>query len=294
MHTRARMTAGPPLHPAVRALWAVCCLVAAMGTFEPVVLGLSLGFAVLSSFACRGVRATSRTLAAAVPLMAVVAVVNPLLSQTGQTILFTCGPVTVRLEALAWGLAMGTMLAGALTWFAVCSAVLPADDLRDLLGNVMPTLALIVSMVMRLVPELLGRAQASRDAQGACTCAGTPTAASAFGRGVEQAGAMVTWALGESVERASSMASRGWGAGRRTHWCQSRWRVGDWSALAVVAAVSLAGACSALWLGSLWTYMPQMSGLGPAWAYGPVALLFACPCLWVAAQVLLAKKEDGR
>ena len=294
MHTRARMTAGPPLHPAVRALWAVCCLVAAMGTFEPVVLGLSLGFAVLSSFACRGVRATGRTLAAAVPLMAVVAVVNPLLSQTGQTILFTCGPVTVRLEALAWGLAMGTMLAGALTWFAVCSAILPADDLRDLLGNAVPTLALAVSMVMRLVPELLGRARASRDARGACTCAGPPSAASAFGRGVEQAGAMVTWALGESVERASSMASRGWGAGRRTHWRRARWTAGDWPALIAVAAISAAGVGCALWLGSLWTYVPQMSVPGPAAAYGPVALLFAWPCLAAAAEVFLSRKEGRR
>ncbi|MEY8436195.1 energy-coupling factor transporter transmembrane component T [Atopobiaceae bacterium 24-176] len=278
-------------HPAVRALWAACCLVAAMATFEPVVLSLSLGFAVLSSLVFRGARATGRTVAAAVPLMALVAVVNPLLSQTGQTVLLSCGPVTVRLEALAWGLAMGAMLAGALTWFAACSVVLPADDVRDLLGNVMPTLALAVSMVMRLVPELLGRARASRDAQGACTCAGSGTAASTFGRSVEQAGAMVTWALGESVERASSMASRGWGAGQRTHWCHRRWRTGDWRALASVAAVSVPGVCCALWLGSLWTYVPQMGGLGPAWAYGPVALLFALPCLWAAAQVVTEKGE---
>ncbi len=265
-----------------------------MGTFEPVVLGLSLGFAVLSSFVWRGVRATGRTLATAVPLMVLVAAVNPLLSQTGQTTLFSFGPVAVHLEAVAWGVAMGAMLAGALTWFAVCSAILPADDLRDLLGNVVPTLALAVSMVMRLVPELLGRARASRDARGACTCAGSPGAASSFSRGVEQVGAMVMWALGESVERASSMASRGWGAGRRTHWRRARWTVGDWPSLITVAAISAAGVGYALWLGSLWTYAPRMSVPGPAAAYGPVALLFAWPCLAAAAEVFLSRKEGGR
>lgn len=291
METRTRGAAGPAPHPAVRALWCAACLTAAMGTFEPVVLALSLALAVASSLVCRGASATAGSLAAALPLMALVAVVNPLVSPVGGTTLLSVGPFEVRLEAVAWGLAMGAMVAAAMLWAQVCAAVLPADDLRDLLGGALPTLGLALSMVVHLVPELLSRARASKDAQDACTCSGDGGAASALSRAVGRTGAMVGWALGESVERASSMASRGWGVGRRTHWRARRWTAGDRHALVAVAAVSAAGVGCALWLGSLWTYSPSMGAPGPWPAYLPVALLFALPCLAAAADALAACGE---
>lgn len=275
-------TAGPRFHPAVAALWAVACLGCTMASFDPGVLGLSLGFALVTSLILRGMVPTLRTLGICVPLLILVTVLNPLISPVEGSVLWTLGPLKVTETGLVWGLSMGTMTAAVILWMAVVSVVLPADDVRSLLGSVLPTIALMVSMAMGLVPELLGRARSSKEAMDACSCAGKPRPASAFSRAVERAGAMVTWALGESVERASSMAARGWGSGPRSHHRPRHWRPGD-----VVASV-LVGALGAAALMTLGTGVGEVAG-NPMAVTAPAGgmmvatgLVFSLPLMVVA------------
>ena len=99
------------------------------------------------------------------PLVLILAIANPLFVSAGSTELFRIGLHAVYLEALCYGLCQGLMLVNVLLAFSIAARVVSSDKVLCVLGNATPTLAFMISITMRLVPQFVRRGKAIADTQ---------------------------------------------------------------------------------------------------------------------------------
>ena len=129
---------------------------------HPLVLVAALAGVVGAGLAAGVGRELVRAARFAVPLAVLVALVNPLVSQQGLTLLVrgpelpVLGRVDVTLEALAYGGIAGLRVLVIVGTFALYSAAVNPDEILRLLRRVSLRSALTVSLATRLVP-VLGR-----------------------------------------------------------------------------------------------------------------------------------------
>lgn len=223
----------------------VClAFVAAAATFsalftDPMLAALSLAGAAAGSAALGGGKAVKFTLRFVLPLFVAVAVLNPLLSHEGFTMIFYLDDNPVTLEAAVYGLVLAVKTAALVLWLSCCVWIFTSDKVIWLFGRVFPMLGLAASMALRFAPRLCRRVSACARAQ------------SAVGMGAGDGGPLrrtrncmrmlsmtVTWIIEDPVGTADAMRARGFGAGRRTAFSIFRFTRRDAAALTFIAAVS--------------------------------------------------------
>ena len=149
-------------HPAVALLYFAALLVLAMAAMHPVYVAVALLGSLAFEAASRGPRAMVRTLAWQLPVIAVIALANCTFVSSGSTELFRIGSRAFYLEALLYGVCSGAMLSCVLLVFSNASRVLSSDKVMDVLGAALPTVALMTSMTLRLVPHFARRGRGWR------------------------------------------------------------------------------------------------------------------------------------
>lgn len=174
-------TAFDSLHPALPLVYFAVALVLAMAAPHPTLLALSFAIAALYGVWLRGGRAVTRSFAWQFPLLAVIVAVNPLFSSTGTTELFRIGTQAVYAEGYANAATMALLLLCVMQWFANADAVLGSDKVMGTLGGILPTISLMISMIMRLIPQFVRRGHAINNALNACTAARNPSASMVSG-----------------------------------------------------------------------------------------------------------------
>jgi energy-coupling factor transport system permease protein len=247
---------GSPLHAARASVAAA--YVMAIGALvliydHPLVLGATL-VAVIAAGRAAGVGAElARAARLALPLALLVALINPLVSQEGLTVLVqgwtvpVLGRLDITLEALAYGALTGLRVLVLVLAFGLYSATVNPDDVLRLFGNLSMRSSLAATLATRLVP-VLGR-DAQRLADAYELRAERPATA---GRGRRlRHGAILTRALAagaleRAVDLAAAMEVRGYAAarGRRRARVRTAWSVHDvafFGAALTIALVTLAG-----------------------------------------------------
>ena len=264
-------------HPAVPALWFALVLAFTMTTFHPVLLGVAL----LACWLWWGRLGARPRVGRLLPLLALAALMNPLFSHAGVTVLayFPSGnPLT--LESVLFGLGAALMLWAALALAGCLSRVMTADKWMCLLGRGAPVLSLLLSMVLGAVPRLRGRlAQVSAAQRQVGRRGGTRLERARLGlRGL---GVVLAWSMEDALVRADSMESRGYGLPGRTSYTNYRLTAEDRRLLAALACAGgyllLMGAAGGL----DWQYYPMVKGSGLSlWSLSALAdwgLLCALP-----------------
>ena len=245
-------------HPAVPALWFALILGFAFTAFHPVMLALAL--------ACCWIwwgRLGGRPRGAALmPLLLAAALLNPLFSHEGVTVLsrFPSGnPLT--LESVLFGLGAALMLGAALTCAGCMSRVMTADRWMCLLGHGAPILSLLLSMSLGAIPRLRARLAQTAAAQRQMA-RGDEGRLERAGLALRSAGAALGWALEDALVRADSMAGRGYGLPGRTSYTSYRLGTRDRQLLLLMACAGgylLLMACAG---GLSWRYYPSVKWSG--------------------------------
>ena len=230
-------------HPAVNALFFALAIGFSMCLAHPAWLAASLAGALWYHTQLRPRQAGRFFLRVTLPVMLLGALVNPVFSHAGVTVLAylpSGNPLT--LESVLCGLDAGLMLGAVLTWFACCTEVMTSDQYVYLFGRVAPALSLVLSMTLRFVPRFHAQLQRVRAAQRGLAPQAEPDGMlQRLRRGACVLSAVVTWALENAVDTADSMRARGYGLPGRTAF--SLWRL-DARDRAIL-----------LWLGSCGTYL---------------------------------------
>ncbi len=201
-----------------------------MCAFHPFYLLISLFVGITYSSYLFGVKSTCKSLAWQLPFALIICAINPFFSASGSTLLFNVGLRAIYLESLIYGLCMGIMLISALIWFKCTFAIVDIDKITTLFSKFLPSVTLMTSMAMRLVPEFLRRGKTISNVQAACTSANIhegkkqKKTSGAF-RNIT---VLMAWSMEDSLLAADSMKISGWGsAHKRTTYQLIRFRARD-------------------------------------------------------------------
>ena len=239
-------------HPIISFAYFGFVIAFSMVFMHPFCLAVSLVCAFAASVLLKGRKAVKTNLLYMLPVMLLTALVNPLFSHAGATVLCylpSGNPLT--LESVEYGLAAAAMLVGVLCWFSCFNAVMTSDKLVYLFGRAIPSLSLILSMTLRFVPRYAAQLKTVVRAQ---KCLGRdPSSGSLIERarhGLSILSVLTTWALENAVDTADSMKSRGYGLPGRTAFSIFRFDRRDKAALVCIcvlgAYVCVGGLCGAL------------------------------------------------
>lgn len=209
-------------HPAVLTVYILAVAGITMCSLHPVVLVLSLFGSILTFCLCGG-----RSHGYFLGLFLLLALLNPLVSHSGTTVLFVLNHNPVTLEAALYGLVSAMGVLAVIYWFRTFSTIMTSDKLLYVFGLLSPKLSLVLSMAIRYAGLFRRQAQKTTEAQRALGLYREDNLLDSFRGGVRIFSILLTWALENGITTADSMAARGYGCGRRTHFSRFRLRRTD-------------------------------------------------------------------
>ena len=137
---------------------------------------------------------------------------NGAMNTMGDTVLFVWlknRPVTF--EALFYGAVTGINFVSVMLWFCCYNIIMTTDKFICLFGRFAPSITLVLSMILRLIPALTKK---TKTIIGARSCIGKGTAGDTFrdklNNGLETLSILTSCALEDAVVTADSMRSRGY------------------------------------------------------------------------------------
>lgn len=230
-----RQSAFASVHPLVAFLFYTFVIVYTIFLSHPVYVGASFFLALAGAILVRG-KGVLKILLFLLPMMLLILILNPLLNHYGTVPpLFYVGENPVTKEAVCYGAVSAFMLAAVLLWFVSCNDVLTSDKFIYLFGRIIPKVALILSMALRLIPKMGRQIKIIANAQ------------NMIGKGLKGGGLfrkvkhgiriisiLITWSLENGIETSDSMRARGYGARHRTAFTLYRFYAGDRGLLTVL------------------------------------------------------------
>ena len=100
-----------------------------------------------------------KLVAGMVPMFVFITAINPFFNTQGQQVLFMAFGRPYCLEALYYGMAVAGIFVVMMLWFACYSLVLTSDKFMCLFGSRIPALSLLLTMVLRMIPNLMRKAR---------------------------------------------------------------------------------------------------------------------------------------
>lgn len=243
-------------NPVAVAVYYLAAAGACMFTMEPAMLVISLVGA-LVSLGVVGELTRWRMHLYTLLLFAAMALINPLVSHNGVTVLLVINHNPVTLEALLYGIAAGGMIVAVMYWFRAFTAVMTTDKLLYIFGSLSPKLALMLSMALRYVPLFTQQVHRVSQSQKALGLYKEDNIIDRMRSGMRIFSVMVTWTLENGIITADSMTARGYGTGRRSRFTIFRWTRQD-VLLLVFTLLLTAGTIAGLAERSV-TYYPMVS-----------------------------------
>ena len=276
-------------HPVINFWYFAAVIVCAMFFMHPAALLISLVSGAAYSIYLNGRRAVKFCLLL-LPMMLLVALINPLFNHAGKTILFYLNDNPVTAESVAYGAAAAVMFASVILWFSCYNAVMTSDKFLYLFGRVIPALSLVLSMALRFVPKFKAQLRVIANAQ---RCVGRDLhAGNVFRRarnGIKILSILVTWALENAIETSDSMRARGYGLPGRTSYSNYRFDRRDRGMLILLILLSAGVICGAALGETTAVYFPAVT----LHAFSPVsALLYACYAALCLLPLILDLWED--
>lgn len=160
-------------------------------------------------------------------LFFVMALINPLCSHNGMTVLFVLNNTPITWEATVYGAAAAGMVLAVLLWFRLFSQLMSSDKLLYLFGKLSPKIALVLSMGLRYVELFRRQARKIEQSQTAMGLYKEDNIVDTVKGKLHIFSILLTWALEHGIITADSMAARGYGTGKRSRLENFRFRRSD-------------------------------------------------------------------
>jgi energy-coupling factor transport system permease protein len=223
------------LHPIICFTYFAAVLFCSMFFLHPIFLAISLIGSFVYSIYLNGAKAAKFNFAFLLPMLLILAIVNPLLNHAGMTVILYINDHAITMEAIFYGIAAAVIFISVIAWFSCCNAVMSSDKYMYLSGRMIPSLSLIFSMVLRFVPKYKAQIKIIAHAQ---TCIGRGVKSGNLltraRNGMTILSILTTWALENGIETADSMRARGYGLSGRTTFSTYRFDKRDKTAFAVL------------------------------------------------------------
>ena len=205
--------------------------------------------------------------------------VNPLFNTFGERPLCYLFGRPYTVEALRYGAVLGGVFVTMLLWFGCYNKVLTGDKFTSLFGSLLPAVSLLLVMVFRLVPNLMGKAAQLTGARKSIGkgAGENATAKEKLSDGMTVLGALTSWALEGSVVTGDSMHARGYGTAKRSSFMRYRLGITDWTLLTVFPVLLFLVIAAACFGQMKATYMPQFYISPLSWGIVPYGIYLLIP-----------------
>lgn len=227
-------------HPLLNMVFFLGAIILGMFFLHPAFVAVSILISVFYLVTLKKRRAGKELLYMLI-LFVVLSVINPIFDRMGATVLFRIFGRPYTLEALIYGMTLGGMAVGILCWFACYNSIMTSDKFIFIFGKIIPSVSLVLSMILRLIPNFIKKTKQISSARASIGLAGD-SSSSRFEKirnGTKTLSALTNWALEGGIITADSMRSRGYGSGKRTTFAKYRFD-GRNLILLIVMAVLLA------------------------------------------------------
>jgi len=283
-------------HPIVNFIYFVFIIGFSCFLMHPICLALSIICGFIYSVMLKGIQAFKTNILYMLPMLIISALVNPAFNHEGVTILCYLpdgNPLT--LESIFYGFAAAIMIASVICWFSCYNEIMTSDKFIYLFGKIIPSLSLIFSMTLRLVPKFLAQAKVVTNAQ---KCIGRDISNGGLIRraknGIRILSILTTWSIENAIETADSMKSRGYGIPGRTAFSIFSFDTRDKKALIYVVLLG-----SYILFGTMdgcigFQYFPSASGSPPSAYSVSIFAAYFLLCIYpIVIEILEVKKWNA-
>lgn len=247
-------------HPIVNFIYFIFIIGFTMFFMNPVCLCFSLLGGFTYSIMINGKKAIKTNIIYMLPAIILGAVMNPAFNHQGLTILLylpSGNPLT--LESILYGICASVMIVSVICWFSCYTAVMTSDKFVYLFGRIIPALSLVLSMILRFVPQFIQQTKKTAEAR---RCVGKDLSNGGIiqraKNGLSVLSIMITWALENSIDTADSMKSRGYGLKGRTAFSIYRFDNRDKTALLIIGVLGLYILAGGFLDGMYFRYFPSI------------------------------------
>lgn len=268
-------------HPIVNFIYFV--LVIGFGCFfmHPICLGISLGCGFTYSVMLKGKQAIRTNLIYMLPMLLLMAIINPLFNHEGITIidyLPSGNPLTV--ESIVYGLCSAAMIVSVICHFSCYNEIMTSDKFIYLFGKVIPSLSLILSMTLRFVPKFASQMKVVTNAQ---RCMGRDVSKGSIVKRIKYwvniLSIMLTWSLENAIETADSMKARGYGIPGRTAFSIFTFDKRDQKALICILFFGIYTLVGYLLGAMKFSFFPSVESGNGSWFHMSVFMAYFCLCI---------------
>ena len=295
------------LHPLATVVLFGCEVVLAAFSFQPLCALIAFLGAQLCTIQLFDTKHAAKQLVWYVPIIVLMAIINPFFSASGFTVLYSFGHTQLYAESLVYGATSGLVLVSTLSWLECLFAVVSPLEMLQRSSARFPGLQLVLSLSVQLMPQLLSDLTVAQQIQSANTAARACNSATqlprqscipgqrrflsarkAIGQTVSTINAVCMSALEKSIGTFQSIVSRGWGmAGHRSRWSAEVLDVYDTVALLVFTFLSVIAAVSLYMLVQAWQFYPTMPEFQASFWYLGVVLFTVLPAIFVCIDTVL-------
>lgn len=204
------------MHPYAALVYFIAVTVITMFAGEPILMLISLIFAVALNFLAAGAMKTAKTLLVLMPFALLIAVLNPLISHFGRTVLFFVFGQAYTLESLLYGANLAVTLVAVVLHFMALGSIVDVEKILFLVGRIAPSIALLISVTVKNITSVGRRLSEADEAQEALGYYGAQKKGKRLIRKLKTFSTVISLSLEDAVETAIAMRGKCYGVKRRT------------------------------------------------------------------------------
>ena len=227
-------------HPIINFLYFSLVIVFSMIFMNPVLLIISLVSSFVYSVYLNKEKALKFNIVYMLPIVLMTAIINPAFNHEGNTIIVYINDNPITKESIVFGFASGIMLISVFMWFSCYNKVMTSDKFIYLFGRIIPSLSLVLSMVLRFIPNFKEKLKKIKEAQfGIGHDSRNGNLIRKIKHGITILSIMISLAMENSIVTSDSMKSRGYGLKHRTSFNIYRFTKRDIICLILIVLLSI-------------------------------------------------------
>lgn len=216
------------MHPWTNFIYIALVLVITMFTMNPVILAVSYVGSLVLGIYMQGSAFIKKNVMITIPVVIFSVLIQPIFNHSGVTPVFYINDNMVCLENIIYGAVISLLLIAVIQWCSVAASYLSSEKMMYLFGSFIPSVGMIFSMILRMIPLMRKRYRQIHEAQ--MGLHGAETRKGIFekiGHFANEFSTLITWSLESSMETSMSMESRGYGLKGRTSFNRFRFTFKD-------------------------------------------------------------------
>lgn len=278
------------LHPLSEFFYFAAVILLTALSANPIISGLSFIFAVLFCGFYTGVKKLFSSLSCALPLMIIIALINPIFVHKGDTILFFLNDNPVTKEAVLYGVFSSVTISAVYYWCKAYNEIITSDKFIYLFGKIAPKLSLLLSLIIGFIPKLKKKYKQIDEAQKALGVYASKSYVDKIANKFRVLSILLTDSLENSVSVADSMQARGYGLKGRTSYSPFVFTFYDGAVLLLTAltggAAIILCAFKTADFGFYPTLTPMIFGVKECIFYACSAIVFAlCSIIEIKEEI---------